>query len=366
MKRSLAIILLALAAGTAHARKTVSYNPLEAGVKVVFNQPLHKGDYARLPASAQKELRKDVWMLSRNSAGLTLKFRSDAPEIKVRYTVAGNLAMDHMPATGVSGLDLYAATEAGETMWCAAERKFGDTVTYNYKGLAYDPDSPAGRDYELYLPLYNTVRWMEIIVSEDSFMDFVPADNAPQPVVVYGTSIAQGACASRPGMAWTAILHRALDKDVVNLGFSGNGRLEPAVLDIMNSIDASLYILDCMPNMGERFEPDTTRQRIIEAVARIRGEHPDTPILLVEHAGYTNAASRPSRRESYITTNRASRAAFDFLKSEGDDNLHYLSCEEISMPEDGMVDGIHPTDYGMESIARAYENKIKSDIYENF
>ena len=46
-------------------------------------------------------------------------------------------------------------------------------------------------------------------------------------MVFYGTSITQGACASRPPMdANAAILGRRLDRPVVNLGFSGNGRMD--------------------------------------------------------------------------------------------------------------------------------------------
>ena len=54
-----------------------------------------------------------------------------------------------------------------------------------------------------------------------------------KPVLVYGTSIAQGGVASRPGLAWTALLERKLDRPVINLAFSGNGRLEPEVLDLI-------------------------------------------------------------------------------------------------------------------------------------
>ena len=69
------------------------------------------------------------------------------------------------------------------------------------------------------------------------------------PIVVYGTSIAQGGCASRPGLAWTNILGRKLDRPVINLAFSGNGKLEKELIELLSEIDASLYVLDCLPNL---------------------------------------------------------------------------------------------------------------------
>lgn len=70
-----------------------------------------------------------------------------------------------------------------------------------------------------------------------------------KPIVVYGTSIAQGGCASRPGMAWPALVGRKLDRPLINLGFSGNGRLEKEVIDLIAEIDAKVYVLDCLPNL---------------------------------------------------------------------------------------------------------------------
>lgn len=133
--------------------------------------------------------------------------------------------MPHMPATGVSGVDLYMKDANGQALWCAGKYSFGDTVRYTYDNLTYRRQSDKGNEFCLYLPLYNGVNLMEIGVPAGSHFEFA-APSKKKPVVIYGTSIAQGACASRPGMAWTNILQRKLDFPVVNLGFSGNGRLE--------------------------------------------------------------------------------------------------------------------------------------------
>lgn len=133
--------------------------------------------------------------------------------------------MPHMLSTGVSGVDLYTMDCDGKQYWCAANYQFGDTIRYTYNDLTYRNTHNNGNEFTLYLPLYNGVKSLQIGVPEGSRFDFVYPPSE-KPIVIYGTSIAQGACASRPGMAWANILQRKLDMPIVNLGFSGNGQLD--------------------------------------------------------------------------------------------------------------------------------------------
>ena len=65
--------------------------------------------YDRLPAKAEGTAPEKDWGLSHMSAGLCVRFATDAPALRVRWTLTTpDLAMPHMPATGVSGVDLYA------------------------------------------------------------------------------------------------------------------------------------------------------------------------------------------------------------------------------------------------------------------
>lgn len=107
---------------------------------------------------------------------------------------------------------------------------------------------------------------------------------ADAPILFYGTSITHGACASRPGMVHTAILGRRLDRPVINLGFSGNGRMDVAVGELMAQVDAALYVIDCLPNM----RPDQVTAKCAPLVRMLRAAHPDTPIVLVEDRRFTN------------------------------------------------------------------------------
>lgn len=314
-----------------------------------------KDYYDRLPEKAEALVRADVWNLSKNSAGVNLRFRTNSNQIIVKYAVKGSLQMPHMPATGVSGVDLYAKDRDGKWLWSSGSFSFGDTITYRFNNLgeANNPD----REYTLYLPLYNSLKWLEISVPNEK--SFVPMPlHREKPIVVYGTSIAQGACATRPGLAWTSILQRKLDQPLINLGFSGNGRLEKELIDLLTEIDAKLYVLDCLPNLTTISKEDLMG-RIEASVLQLQKKRPGVPILLTEHDGYTDELISPKRKADYENPNIALNETFKQLKAKGIKNIYLLTKKEIGQDIESMVDGVHPNDLGMMNYANAYERIIK-------
>ncbi|MFH6605056.1 SGNH/GDSL hydrolase family protein [Maribacter algicola] len=345
------------------------WNPQESAFNVLEGQvwPAEVEDfYDRLPKRAKENVREPVWNLSKHASGLKIRFRSNAEEIIVRYGVGLRKAMDHMPATGVSGVDLYAKDSDGEWLWCNGGRTFSDTITFKFNGLrSNDKYHDLGREYRLNLPLYNTVEWMEIGIPESAHFEPLPV-RKEKPIVVYGTSIAHGACASRPGMAWTNILSRKMDRPLINLAFSGNGRLEKELIDLVDEIDAKIYILDCLPNLWreETYDDAELEKRIVYSVRQLRKERPETPILLVDHAGYTDGFIRDERKDAFSRVNRIQRATYKKLQSEGITGLHYLSYEELGLRIDDTVDGTHPNDLGMIHYAEAYETKLREILNE--
>jgi lysophospholipase L1-like esterase len=347
----------------------VWWNPAQNQFPVIEGQAWPKdvkNPYDRLPAQAEKSVRDVVWNLSHNGAGLLIRFKASTDQLVVRYAVSGSHALPHMPATGVSGVDLYALNSDGDWRWCTGKYAFKDTIEYRFTNLEpNDQYHQKGREYRLYLPLYNSVKWLEIGVPKG--VSFTPLPTRiEKPIVVYGTSIAQGACASRPGMAWTAILGRKLDRPVINLGFSGNGRLEKEVVQLLPDIDAKLYVLDCLPNLvaSVGIAPEEIKNRIMESVKTLRQKRPAIPVLLVEHAGYTDGSLNATRRKFYTDANELMRQAFAQLKTEGINQIYLLPKTALNLEMDDMVDGTHPTDLGMQHYADGYEKSIRTILNE--
>ena len=269
-----------------------------------------------------------------------------------------------MPAVAASGLDLY-AINGDKYYWCRPATTFGDTITYKYTGLKPTPGYyDEGLEYKLFLPPYNSILSLEIGVYENrTFMPLVPRDDLP--IIVYGTSITQGGCASRPGMTWTSILQRKLNMPLINLGFSGNGRLEPEVIQLICELDASVYVLDCLANLTSEtaFDYKKLEALIINAVKDIREKHQQTPIILTDHDGYSSgfkgATSQPRYFQYYNRVNKVMDKAFAKLKKQGIKDIYHLSFDDIDQLQDGKVDGTHPSDLGMMQIATAYEKLIR-------
>lgn len=340
------------------AQETETYvwhDPLETLTKI-DGQGWSSISYNRLPENAENLVRKPVWGLSRHSAGLSIRFISDAENIQIKYVVHGNIAMNHMPATGVSGVDLYGKNTNGKWLWYRGLHSFGDTITTKYKTRS---NQKTKREYQLYLPLYNNCKNLKVGVPKGRSITFLP-QHEEKPIVVYGTSIAQGACASRPGMAWTNILGRKLDYPIVNLGFSGNGRLEPEVLAFVTDVPAELYVLDCLPNLSPNETNTETeiKKRLRNSIQYIRKKRPEAKILLTQHAGYSDGKVDTDRKSVYETLNRWASEIFVELQRNNPRNLYMLTKEEINLMNDAFVDGTHPTDLGMEQYAKAYEKTI--------
>ena len=322
-----------------------------------WDHDVMESPYDRFPAKAENLVREAVWNLSRHTAGLYLNFITDAEEIRVRYQTNSRYEMPHMPATGVSGVDLYVRSSDGMPwLWCKGNYNFSDTITYLYANLNTRNPKPGNKyEYNLYLPLYNSVKWLEIGIPGSSTVSHAEKVKH-KPVVVYGTSIAQGGCASRPAMGWTSIVQRNIDRPVINLSFSVNGRLEEEVIDLIGEIDASLYILDCLPNLTseETYSDEELGRRIMKSVQSLRNSHPKTPILLASHAGYSDDKVKLTSYERVERVNRILEETFFTLKKAQVPYLYFLPGDEIEMCMDCTVDGVHQSDLGMQVYANAY------------
>ncbi len=334
--------------------KTSWFNALDIGLEGQGWTGL-KHPYDRLPAQAEGKVPEKVWTLSRQSAGLSVGFVTDSPFISVRWSLRlEDLAMNHMAATGVSGVDLYA--KRGTTWrWVATGRP--EKVKGNEKVLV--DGAPAGpHEYRMYLPLYNATDSLEIGVRAGSSLAKAPPYPAgrAKPMLFWGTSILQGGCASRPGMAYPSIIGRRMHRPVVNLGFSGAGRMDPEVTALVEPLDVSIFVIDCLPNMT----PDLVKERTEPLVRAVRAAHRDTPVVLVENTIYEYCWFVAKQAKAIKDRNDALRAAYQRLERAGVKHLHYVRGDGL-LGGDGeaTVDGGHATDLGFLRMADAIAPQLE-------
>lgn len=308
--------------------------------------------FDRLPAKAEKTVTPAVWNLSHDSAGMMVRFKTDAKSVYARYDLSkASLALPAMPATGVSGLDLYARDALGHWRWVACPKPDKQHVE-----AVLISDLAAGEhEFAAYLPLYNGIEKLEIGVPKNA--KFEGLKPRQKPVVFYGTSITHGANASRPGMVHTAILGRRLDRPVINLGFSGNGRMDAAVGDLINELDAAAIVIDCLPNM----QPADVRTKCVPLVRQLRSKHPTTPIILVEDRRFTNSWITPTKARFHDDNHAALKAAFEQLREEQVDHVSYIRGDALyGTDAEGANDASHATDLGFMRQADVFEPVLRT------
>ncbi len=305
--------------------------------------------YDRLPIAYKEKVRPKVWELSKASAGLSIRFQTNSPTIHAKWSVLNDATMNHMAETGIKGVDLYVKLE-GNWQYLNTARPTG-----RESEAVLISNMPAKmREYKLYLPLYDGVVDLEVGIDENSTIQ-KPSPSNKKPIIFYGTSITQGGCASRPGMVHTNILSRKLDRDCINFGFSGNGKMEQPIAELISMMDPIFYVVECIPNMkvGEISE------RTAPLVQVIRKRHPETPIVLVENFDYTPAAIDTLMRTIIQEKNRALKREYERMLSQKIPSVFYIeSTHATGSDHEGTVDGIHFTDLGFIRYAEFLLNKF--------
>ena len=279
--------------------------------------------YSRLPHYAEGKVTDDVWGLSAHTSGFYVEFKTNAPTIAAKWTLTGGQVnnMPHFASTGVSGLDLYTKTASGKWHWVGV----GKPTSYPDNEVTLIDNMPEGEhEFLLYLPLYNGVSEVRLGVPKEYEIQKTTAVNKKQ-VVFYGTSITQGGCASRPGMSSTTILSRMLDCEVINLGFSGSGKMELEMAELLGELNPDLYFLDCVPNM----DSEMIASRVVPFVKTLRKLKPNTPIVMAENRMYENAFMDMKRHESEINKRKELRKAYEKLMQDGISDLRYLIGETM-------------------------------------
>jgi lysophospholipase L1-like esterase len=217
------------------------------------------------------------------------------------------------------------------------------------------------KEFMLYFPLYDGVTALQIGI--DSAATITPPALAvpihDEPVVCYGTSILQGGCASRPGMAHTNILSRRFNREFINLGFSGNGQLDYEIAELIATREASLIILDFVPNASV----EQMQDKMENFYFIIRKKNPQTPILFIEDPRFPQGNYNFAMRREVEAKNAKLHEVFNRLKAKGEQNIELISSElMIGADGEATVDGIHFTDLGFMRYADYLEPYIKKYV----
>lgn len=315
-----------------------------------------EGKYRRLPEDPVYTLPEAVHTLANCTAGGQIRFRTNSSKLSIKVKLTGSGSLYHMAATGRSGFDCYLGEPGCEQFLGTA--RF-DHTKLEYESSFYDWKMKREWNVTLYFPLYQGVEEVWIGIDPDADLNAAPAFVSTKPVVLYGTSILQGGCASRPGMAYPAILSRSIPLEFINLGFSGNGRGEPELARTIADIaDPALIVLDYEANIDSAQHMASTLPAF---VGILRESHPVVPILVVSKIRYAKERFDDDELNYREDCKRVQMEIVERLKQEGDAHIHFYDGSRLLGDDfsECSVDGGHPTDLGFYRMAHTLEPTIR-------
>lgn len=300
--------------------------------------------YVRMPDNIAKTVSEGVCGLSKNTAGIRIRFRTNSPYIAIHSEWSSLTVMPHMPISGSSGFDLYRYSNnnqiyAGTFMPSPSSHKGYDSLKELWTNEM--------TDYVINFPLYNSVDKLYIGVSKNAEFETPAEYKNEKPVVFYGSSITQGGCASRPGNCYQNFLSRALDIDYVNLGFSGNGKAEDEIVEYMANMDMCAFVSDYDHNAPNAEHLKKTHYKMYKA---IREKNPNIPYIILSKPDYHIGNTADDTRRNIIME------TFIKAKADGDKNVYFVDGASLFAADEWFactVDGCHPNDLGFYRFAHA-------------
>ncbi|MEO6908813.1 MAG: SGNH/GDSL hydrolase family protein [Abditibacteriaceae bacterium] len=333
-------------------------SPMQSPIKIVgFPWLEEEKIYRRLPQNPRWPIRPDVDTLANCTAGGQIRFATNSCRLSIRVVLFAPFGMDHMTAAGQCGFDCYIGAP-GQQRHLSTTRF--DYTQSEYESVLFDTDNTDFKNITLNFPLYQGVKEVWLGVEPNAELSAPPEYEDVGKVIFYGTSITQGGCAARPGMAFTNILSRRINREFINLGFSGNGRGEPELAHIISEIpDVACYVLDYDANVADA---EAMQNTLPEFIRILREDHPLTPISVISRVPTADELYNSAGVENRLGKAKVQHDTVMQLQSQGDQNISFLDGAEIMSDayREGTVDGGHPTDLGFWLTANALEPVLKN------
>lgn len=346
--------------GHEESRELTWYSPLEEPFRVSgFAWFDTERKYRRLPALPEFPIRQEVDALANCTSGGQIHFRTNSRTVSVRVRLTSSSGMYHMPPTGECGVDAYIG---GPGEWIHAGTARFQPGQAAYESGIFDGKQIEPRSFLLNMPLYQGVEEVSIGLEAGAEVWAPEPYDSSAKVIVYGTSITQGGCASRPGMSYTNILSRRLHLEFINLGFSGNGKGERELALLAAQIpDPACFVIDYEANCGGI---ESYRQTLPLFIETYRQVHPEVPIILISRIPHGAELFKPELLEGRMDRKKFQMDLVQELREAGDRNLTFVDGSGLlgSDPGETTVDGVHPTDLGFKLMADGLEPAFRQAI----
>ena len=304
-------------------------------------------NFHRLPLRAGKAVPEAVAILGKAPAGVFLSFFTDAPDISVRIRLAqAPHSRPHFALAGSAGAEIY-CREGRD--WHPAGVALPPPSGTSFQRILIEDAPRQKKEYRVYMPPYEIVEEVTLGFTPGAAVLPAPTPQGMKPILFYGTSITQGGCANTAGSGYVSATGRMLDTEVINLGFSGNGKGEPEVAALIREVDAEIFVLDFLANA----DADTLPRTLPAFIKTIRQKRQKTPIVIMSCPAFDKTlVSQVAWDNTDRKRDTAMRTYLQF-KDAGDENVFFIDGNALLPAGVGgsYVDGIHPTSHGFAILA---------------
>ncbi len=305
--------------------------------------------YCRMDEAVAATVSENVIILNYHTSGGRLRFKTDSRRIILSVDLGELCHMSHMPLSGSSSFDLYANGD-----YVSVFRAPG-TEDY-HKPWASAMNLPEGENEILIsFPLYNKVKSVYVYLEKGAAVSAPKPYEDKLPIVFYGSSITHGGCASHPGNAYPNMISRALNRDFINLGFSGSCIAEYEMCEYISTLPMSLFVYDYDYNAPTPEFLEGTHERFFR---QFRKANPTVPVLMLSAADNLFGKEIMTRRREII------KKTYNNALAAGDKNVYFIDGREF-YKEFGLgfctVDSVHPNDLGFYGFHKVISQFIKEN-----
>ena len=306
------------------------------------------GIYRRMPYDVAKQVSEQVALISTECAGGRVRFATDSPYIAIYAKYKSVAKVPNYAYTATLGFDLYS-----NQRYVGAFVPPLDTSDY-LESLIEVPSTGALQDYTINFPVSSEVEELFIGVKEGSRMESGRKYDIETPIVLYGSSVTQGACASRPGNTYANILSRELDCDYINLGFWGNAKGEEEMANYIAGLTMSAFIYDYDYNSPNAEHLQATHEKMFRI---IRERNPNLPIVILSAPKYYLDEKDKARLAVIEQTYRNAL-------QKGDKLVRFIAGRDMleSVKDTALADNIHPGDSGFICMAKFIKDAL-NDLF---
>lgn len=315
-------------------------------------------DFKRMPDSVAETVSSRVAILNYATAGGRVRFSTDSQYVAIRAIMPYIYHMSHFAMTGSASFDLF--IDEPESGISRFHRPFRiDPKAQNGYESILKFQSRKKRFFTINFPTYSHVKDLFIGLQKDATVGEGVKYRAVSPIVYYGSSITQGACASRPGNIYQNIICRRLNMDYVNLGFSGNGRAEDSMVAYLAGLNMSAFVSDYDHNAYDVEYLAATHCKMYKS---IREKHADIPYIMISRVDFDCSYDENILRRDVIYD------TYRYARANGDENVYFIDGAGVFRgPYQDLctTDGCHPTDVGFALMADAVGNELERALTQH-